>query len=53
MPHGRVMVHQPYWRRVQGQISDIEIQANEILRYRTLLNEILGAALRKTGRTNR
>jgi ATP-dependent Clp protease protease subunit len=26
---------------VQGQISDIEIQANEILRYREVLNQIL------------
>lgn len=34
------MVHQPAGG-VQGQISDIEIQANEILRYRALFNEIL------------
>jgi ATP-dependent Clp protease protease subunit len=41
LPHSRVMVHQPAGG-VQGQISDIEIQANEILRYRELLNGILG-----------
>jgi ATP-dependent Clp protease protease subunit len=40
LPHSRVMVHQPAGG-VQGQISDIEIQANEILRYRSLLNDIL------------
>jgi ATP-dependent Clp protease protease subunit len=40
LPNSRVMLHQPYGG-VQGQISDIEIQANEILRYRTVLNEIL------------
>lgn len=40
LPHSRVMVHQPAGG-VQGQISDIEIQANEILRYRALFNEIL------------
>ncbi|MCA9191896.1 MAG: ATP-dependent Clp protease proteolytic subunit [Planctomycetales bacterium] len=40
LPHSRVMVHQPAGG-VSGQVSDIEIQANEILRYRTLLNEIL------------
>ena len=34
------MLHQPYGG-VQGQITDIEIQANEILRYRNVLNEIL------------
>jgi ATP-dependent Clp protease protease subunit len=34
------MLHQPYGG-VQGQVSDIEIQANEILRNREMLNEIL------------
>jgi ATP-dependent Clp protease protease subunit len=40
LPHARVMLHQPYGG-VGGQISDIEIQANEILRNREMLNEIL------------
>ena len=40
LPSSRVMLHQPYGG-VQGQISDIEIQANEILRYREVLNNIL------------
>src|SRR5881394_2877601 len=40
LPSSRVMLHQPYGG-VQGQISDIEIQANEILRYRQVLNNIL------------
>ncbi len=48
LPHSRVMVHQPAGG-VQGQISDIEIQANEILRYRTLLNQILADHCGKTG----
>mgnify|MGYP000214397571 CR=1 FL=1 len=47
LPHSRVMIHQPAGG-VQGQISDIEIQANEILRYRTLFNEILAEATGKT-----
>lgn len=47
LPHSRVMIHQPAGG-VSGQISDIEIQANEILRYRTLLNEILAEACGKT-----
>jgi len=34
------MLHQPYGG-VGGQISDIEIQANEIMRNREVLNEIL------------
>jgi ATP-dependent Clp protease, protease subunit len=40
LPNSRVMLHQPYGG-VQGQISDIEIQATEILRYREVLNKIL------------
>ena len=40
LPHARVMLHQPYGG-VGGQVSDIEIQANEILRNREMLNDIL------------
>lgn len=40
LPHSRVMIHQPYGG-VSGQVSDIEIQADEILRNRQVLNEIL------------
>jgi ATP-dependent Clp protease protease subunit len=40
LPHSRIMLHQPYGG-VQGQVSDIEIQANEILRNREMLNDIL------------
>lgn len=40
LPNSRVMIHQPYGG-VSGQVSDIEIQADEILRNRTVLNEIL------------
>jgi ATP-dependent Clp protease protease subunit len=40
LPHARVMLHQPYGG-VQGQISDIEIQANEILRNREVLNQVI------------
>jgi ATP-dependent Clp protease protease subunit len=40
LPHARVMVHQPHGG-VGGQVSDIEIQAREILRYREELNQIL------------
>ena len=40
LPHARVMLHQPYGG-VGGQVSDIEIQANEILRNREVLNQIL------------
>ena len=40
LPHARVMIHQPHGG-VSGQVSDIEIQADEILRNRSVLNEIL------------
>src|SRR6201988_4160113 len=40
LPHAKVMIHQPYGQ-VGGQVSDIEIQAEEILRNREVLNEIL------------
>jgi ATP-dependent Clp protease protease subunit len=40
LPHSKIMVHQP-WGQVGGQVSDIEIQANEILKDRQRLNEIL------------
>ena len=40
LPHSRVMIHQP-WGGVQGQASDIEIHAKEILNSRSQLNEIL------------
>lgn len=47
LPNSRVMVHQPAGG-VSGQISDIEIQANEILRYRDMLNHILASHTGKT-----
>jgi len=40
LPHARVMIHQPLGG-AQGQASDIEIQANEILTLRKELNNIL------------
>ncbi len=40
LPNARVMIHQP-WGGVQGQASDISIQAQEILRTRDNLNKIL------------
>jgi ATP-dependent Clp protease, protease subunit len=40
LPHANVMIHQPYGQ-VGGQVSDIEIQAAEILKTREVLNKIL------------
>jgi ATP-dependent Clp protease, protease subunit len=49
LPNARIMIHQP-WGGVQGQASDISIQAKEILRIKDRLNEILAHALRAVGR---
>jgi ATP-dependent Clp protease protease subunit len=40
LSHAKVMIHQPHGG-VGGQVSDIEIQANEIVRTRSALNQIL------------
>src|SRR6202161_3027573 len=40
LPNSKIMVHQP-WGQVGGQVSDIEIQVNEMEKSRKLLNEIL------------
>lgn len=41
LPHGRVMIHQPRIGGLEGQASDIEIHAAEILRQREMANQIL------------
>jgi len=40
LPHSRIMIHQP-WGGVQGAAADINIQAQEILRLRTEVNDLL------------
>ena len=42
LKHSKVMIHQPYGQ-VGGQVSDIEIQAEDIIKTRVLLNEILAS----------
>ena len=42
LPHSRVMIHQPMGG-VQGQASDIQIHAEEILKIRHQMNEILAS----------
>ena len=46
LPHSKIMIHQP-WGGVTGQASDIAIQAEEILKAKRLLNELLA---KHTGR---
>jgi len=40
LPHSRIMIHQP-WGGFQGQATDIDIHAREILEMRERLNKIL------------
>jgi ATP-dependent Clp protease protease subunit len=47
LPNARIMIHQP-WGGVQGTASDISIQAEEILKTKKRLNEIIA---QHTGRT--
>jgi ATP-dependent Clp protease protease subunit len=53
LPHSRIMIHQPLGG-VEGQASDIDIQAREILRLREQMNNILvkhsGQSLKKIER---
>ncbi len=42
LPHSKIMIHQP-WGGVTGQASDIQIQAEEILKAKQTLNEILAS----------
>lgn len=46
LPNSRIMIHQP-WGGVQGTASDISIQAEEILRTKVRINEILAGHCEK------
>lgn len=48
LPNARVLIHQPATGGVQGQVSDLEIQAQEIERMRKLMEDTLA---RHTGRS--
>jgi ATP-dependent Clp protease protease subunit len=48
VPNSRIIIHQPATEGGYGQTSDVEIQANEILRLRTLLERLIA---RHTGRS--
>jgi ATP-dependent Clp protease protease subunit len=48
LPNSRILIHQPYTEGTGGQISDLEIQANEIIRMRSLLEQMIAEASGKT-----
>lgn len=43
LPHSRILIHQPWMGGLQGQATDIDIHAREILRTRAVLNRILAS----------
>ncbi len=48
LPNSRILIHQPYTEATYGQSSDLEIQANEILRMRALLEQMIASNTGKT-----
>ena len=48
LPHARIMIHQPMGGTGRRQATDIEIEANEILRIRRQLNQILADETQQT-----
>ena len=41
LPNSRVLIHQPWMSGLSGQATDIDIHAKEILRMRTVLNQLM------------
>jgi ATP-dependent Clp protease protease subunit len=48
LPNARILIHQPYTETGRADLNDLEIQANEILRMRSLLEHLLST---HSGRT--
>jgi ATP-dependent Clp protease protease subunit len=48
LPNSRILIHQPYTEGTYGQASDIEIQENEILLLRALLETMLAVSSGKS-----
>lgn len=41
LPYARIMIHQPHISGLQGQVTDVEIHAKELLREKEILNDII------------
>jgi ATP-dependent Clp protease protease subunit len=48
LPNSRILIHQPSMEGVYGQVSDLEIQANEIQRVRRLMETTLAKHTKKS-----
>src|SRR5260370_38533408 len=40
LPHAQILIHQPFTQGIQGQASDIQLHAQEILRHREAMARI-------------
>jgi ATP-dependent Clp protease, protease subunit len=49
LPNARILIHQPYTETGRADLNDLEIQANEILRMRALLEQLIS---RHSGRSD-
>jgi ATP-dependent Clp protease, protease subunit len=47
LPHARILIHQP-WGGLSGQASDIDIHAREVLRLKSITNDILKRHTKKS-----
>ncbi len=41
LPNSRILIHQPWLSGLSGQATDIDIHAKEILRMRTVINQLI------------
>jgi ATP-dependent Clp protease protease subunit len=41
LPNSRILIHQPWMSGLSGQATDIDIHAKEILRMRTVINQLI------------
>jgi ATP-dependent Clp protease protease subunit len=48
LPHSRIMIHQPHISGLEGQATDIEIHAREIMRIKVEINELLASHTQKS-----
>jgi ATP-dependent Clp protease, protease subunit len=48
LPNSRILIHQPFTEGNRGDLNDLEIQANEILRMRELMEQLLATHTGKT-----
>jgi ATP-dependent Clp protease protease subunit len=48
LPNSRILIHQPWMSGLSGQATDIDIHAREILRMRTVINQLLARHANQT-----